>query len=125
MGAYAAPEITHHPMGYPLIMLRRFAINLADRHARGYKGFWQSTVGKTLAEQRLGVLEDMATGKAPGKAKGYLFLKGEERKAQVTAEMIAAQREMVQQKKSPEHFDNAAFALRSALTSGMVVFLIA
>lgn len=123
MGAYAAPSIVNHPLGYPLIMLRRYALNLLDRHMRGYKGLWKATAGKALAKQRLEALEGLVTGKAPGKVKAAMFLRGEEKKAPVTAEMLASQQAMLKERSSPEHFDNAAFAMRSALVSGMTVFL--
>lgn len=51
MGIFAAPQIVEHPLGFALIMLRRFALNMGGLAVRGYQSAPKLALGALQKER--------------------------------------------------------------------------
>lgn len=106
MGLYAAPRIVDHPLGFMALMLRRYAINFAERNIRGYAGLGH--VAHAALVKKLGFNPMQAI-------RGELPAMSPEAKAVYERTIAKGDR--------PEHIMNSAYAMRAALTYAAVVWL--
>jgi hypothetical protein len=112
MAAYAAPAIVDHPLGFLWVMLRRYAIGLAERNIRGLAGLTHvahsgavSTIGRNWSVGAAEVIDNLTGSKRSDK------------------ERIADFRRKEAKGFKDEHLYNAAYTVRNAIVTGLALYL--